>query len=160
MSAGAVVKLADVPVITEGIAVVEASALSYASRVRAVLLEVPSVMETTEPALAASAVRLNTHEVMSGLPSCAVPSSVQPGGVVAVVELFAVTMYTNWVPGSTDVGTEIVGVADCELASATACSSTAASGAIASTITWVVAVAPSSSVIVSNAMYVPASAKS
>jgi uncharacterized metal-binding protein len=63
----------------------------YASRTRDALLEAPSVAATVEPGLVSVAVRVKTHDRMSGCPSEAVPRRVQPAGVVAVVAVLTVT---------------------------------------------------------------------
>ncbi len=60
-----------------------------------------------DPAVPATAVRVNTHERMSGVPSDWVPSSVQPAGVVAVVALLAVMISNKRSPAATAAGTVI-----------------------------------------------------
>ncbi len=57
---------------------------------RATLTDAPSVEVTVDPAVPATAARVNTHDLMSGLPSSAVPRNVHPAGVVAVVAELAV----------------------------------------------------------------------
>ena len=59
------------------------------------LLATPSVAVTVEPAVPATATRVNTHDRMSGVPSDWVLSSVQPAGVVNVVAALAVTTSTS-----------------------------------------------------------------
>ena len=67
-------------------------ALRYQVQLLVALNRVP---ETVEPAVPATAVRVNTQERMSGVPSTRVPSSVQPDGVVRVVSRLAVTNRTS-----------------------------------------------------------------
>jgi hypothetical protein len=93
-----------------------APAPEYATSMRDALAEPPSETLTVDPAVPATAVRVNTHDRMSGLPSDWVPRSVQPAGVVAVVAELVVSTYTSWSPTWTDAGTVMVGVAVLELA--------------------------------------------
>ena len=90
-----VVRLADVPEITDAEPVVAGLAPAYATSVRATFAEAPSSVVTVEPPIPAGAVRANTHDVMSGPPSACVPSSVHPIGAVAVVAALAVTTSTS-----------------------------------------------------------------
>ena len=113
---------------------------------RETLPEAPSVAVTVLEGVVASAVRVNTHDRMSGVPSCWVPSSTQPAGVVTVVATFAVTKYSNWSPVCTVLGTTTEAAAVVVLALTDARKPTVVSETVTGSVDT--AVAPSSSVTV------------
>ena len=104
------VRLTDLAPMTDDGAETGAPAPEYATSMRDALADPPRETLTVDPAVPATAVRVNTHDRMSGFPSDWVPSSVQPAGVVAVVAEFVVSTYTSWSPTCTEAGTRIVGV--------------------------------------------------
>jgi hypothetical protein len=102
---GAARVVADAEVMTDEPITVGTPALEYARTMRVdFVVELPNVDVTVDPAVPAIAVRVNTHERMSGVPSCCVPSNVQPAGVVAVVDRLTVTKYNSWSPTWTPAG--------------------------------------------------------
>ena len=107
---------------------------------------------TVEPAVAPSAVRVNTADVMSGDPSWrGTPNGDHPVGVSMVVLRFAVTNSTSWSPASTDAGTVTEGAAVFEFADASARNSSDEGPAIATVTCWLVEPSPVSlSVTVSS----------
>ncbi len=90
-AAAGVVRVVDVLVRTLEAAATRGTAPLYAASTRDTLALTPRVAVTVVPAVPATAVRVNTHDGMSGDPSCREPSNVHPVGVVAVVLAFAVT---------------------------------------------------------------------
>lgn len=95
---------------------VGAPAPEYATRTREAFAEAPSETLTVDPAVPVTAVRVNTQDRMSGVPSDWVPRRVHPVGVVAVVATLVVSTYTSWSPTWTDAGTVMVGAAVLEFA--------------------------------------------